>query len=142
MTAGLDTVAVRMPDHPVASRLLKACAVPVAAPSANLSGKPSPTSAEHVLHDLKGRIVGVVDGGQTGVGLESTVLDCSKQVPVLYRPGGVTKEEIEAVIGEVKVDPALRTPDEVPMSPGMKYTHYAPSGALFLFASVSKSDSL
>ena len=132
VTAGLDTVAVRMPDHPVARELLRAAAVPVAAPSANLSGKPSPTSAEHVYHDLKGRIAGIIDGGQTGVGLESTVLDCSKPLPVLYRPGGVTIEEIEAIIGKVKVDPSLQSPDATPLSPGMKYTHYAPAGTLFL----------
>ncbi|WP_332628624.1 L-threonylcarbamoyladenylate synthase [Halalkalibacter flavus] len=132
VTAGLDTVAVRMPDHPVARELLRAAGVPVAAPSANLSGKPSPTTAGHVFHDLKGRIKGIVDGGQTGVGLESTVLDCSKDVPVLYRPGGVTKEELEEVVGKVDVDPSLLSDDETPLSPGMKYTHYSPAGTLYL----------
>ncbi|MCL7747915.1 L-threonylcarbamoyladenylate synthase [Halalkalibacter alkaliphilus] len=132
VTAGLDTVAVRMPDHPVARELLRAAGVPVAAPSANLSGKPSPTTAGHVFHDLKGRIKGIVDGGKTGVGLESTVLDCSKDVPVLYRPGGVTKEELEAVVGKVNVDPSLLSDDQTPLSPGMKYTHYSPAGTLYL----------
>ncbi len=132
VTAGLDTVAIRIPDHPIAIELLKLADVPVAAPSANLSGKPSPTSGKHVYHDLKGRIVGILDGGQTGVGLESTVLDCSKEIPVLYRPGGVTIEEIEAVIGKIKVDPSLKSKDEVPLSPGMKYTHYAPDGTFVL----------
>ncbi|MET3506773.1 L-threonylcarbamoyladenylate synthase [Halalkalibacter oceani] len=132
VTAGLDTVAVRMPDHPVASALLQAAGVPVAAPSANLSGKPSPTSAEHVRHDLDHKIAGIVDGGKTGVGLESTVLDCSGTVPVLYRPGGVTKEQIEAEIGPVALDLALHSAQETPMSPGMKYTHYAPAGTLWL----------
>ncbi|MCM3760075.1 L-threonylcarbamoyladenylate synthase [Alkalihalobacillus oceani] len=132
VTAGLDTVAVRMPDHPVASALLQAAGVPVAAPSANLSGKPSPTSAAHVRHDLDHKIAGIVDGGKTGVGLESTVLDCSGQVPVLYRPGGVTREEIEAEIGPVSLDLALHSEQETPMSPGMKYTHYAPAGTLWL----------
>jgi L-threonylcarbamoyladenylate synthase len=132
VTAGLDTVAIRMPDHPVARALLKEAQVPVAAPSANLSGKPSPTSAEHVYHDLKGRIIGILDGGQTGVGLESTVIDCTKERPILYRPGGVTVEEIESVVGPIKVDPSLKSSDEAPLSPGMKYTHYAPNGALLL----------
>ncbi|NEU30415.1 threonylcarbamoyl-AMP synthase [bacterium LRH843] len=142
VTAGLDTVAVRMPDHPVARQLLQAASVPVAAPSANLSGKPSPTSASHVYHDLNGRIAGIVDGGQTGVGLESTVLDCSKQMPILYRPGGVTKEEIEAVIGKIIVDPSLRSNDETPLSPGMKYTHYSPSGTLYLVPEKACMDNL
>ncbi|MFC0561081.1 L-threonylcarbamoyladenylate synthase [Halalkalibacter alkalisediminis] len=132
VTAGLDTVAIRIPDHPVAIELLKQANVPVAAPSANLSGKPSPTSGEHVFHDLKGRIAGILDGGQTGVGLESTVIDCSKGIPILYRPGGVTIEDIEALVGEIKVDPSLKSTDEAPLSPGMKYTHYAPNGTLIL----------
>ncbi|GAE33624.1 L-threonylcarbamoyladenylate synthase [Halalkalibacter akibai] len=132
VTAGLDTVAVRMPDHPVALELLKEAGVPVAAPSANLSGKPSPTNGEHVYHDLKGRIAGILDAGGTGVGVESTVLDCSSDVPVLYRPGGVTVEEIEAIVGQVKIDPSLKSKDEAPLSPGMKYTHYSPNGSLTL----------
>lgn len=132
VTAGLDTVAIRIPDHPIAIELLKQADVPVAAPSANLSGKPSPTSGEHVYHDLQGRIAGILDGGQTGVGLESTVIDCSNEVPVLYRPGGVTIEEVEAVIGTIKVDPSLKSAEEAPLSPGMKYTHYAPNGTFVL----------
>ncbi|MDT8860445.1 L-threonylcarbamoyladenylate synthase [Alkalihalobacillus sp. MEB130] len=134
VTAGLETVAVRMPDHDVARALLRAAGVPVAAPSANVSGKPSPTTAAHVYHDLKGKIKGIVDGGRTGVGLESTVLDCSTPVPMLYRPGGVTKEELEAVIGKVDVDPTLLSlsAEQTPLSPGMKYTHYSPSGTVYL----------
>ncbi|KHF38356.1 L-threonylcarbamoyladenylate synthase [Halalkalibacter okhensis] len=142
VTAGLDTVAVRMPDHPVARKLLDAAGVPVAAPSANLSGKPSPTTAMHVYHDLKGRIKGIVDGGQTGVGLESTVLDCQAAIPVLYRPGGVTKEDLEAVIGKVKVDPSLLSDDQTPLSPGMKYTHYSPAGTLYLVRDQDKISEL
>ncbi|GAE27222.1 YrdC/Sua5 family protein [Halalkalibacter wakoensis JCM 9140] len=138
VTAGLETVAVRMPDHDVARALLKEAGVPVAAPSANLSGKPSPTTAQHVYHDLVGRIRGIVDGGKTGVGLESTVLDCSKPVPVLYRPGGVTKEEIEAVIGPIEVDPALLAADQTPASPGMKYKHYSPVGTVYLVQDTAK----
>ncbi|WP_100405725.1 L-threonylcarbamoyladenylate synthase [Bacillus solitudinis] len=132
VTAGLETVGVRIPNHPVALALLEEAGVPVAAPSANLSGKPSPTTAKHVFDDLAGRIAGVVDGGVTGVGLESTVLDCSQERPIMYRPGGVTKEEIEAVIGCIDVDPALVTKSQTPKSPGMKYTHYAPKATLIL----------
>lgn len=141
VTAGLDTVAVRMPDHMIARDLLKAAGVPVAAPSANLSGKPSPTSADHVYHDLNGRIKGIVDGGQTGVGLESTVIDCSKDEPILYRPGGVTKEELEAVIGPVQV-PTQKEITETPLSPGMKYTHYSPAGTMYLVCDNEKIPAL
>ncbi|MFC0471701.1 L-threonylcarbamoyladenylate synthase [Halalkalibacter kiskunsagensis] len=138
VTAGLDTVAIRIPNHPVARALLQEANVPVAAPSANLSGKPSPTSAAHVYHDLKGRIAGILDGGQTGVGVESTVLDCSKPTPILYRPGGVTKEEIEALIGPIQVDPSLHSENDAPLSPGMKYTHYSPTGTLYLVEDQTK----
>ncbi|WP_246944470.1 L-threonylcarbamoyladenylate synthase [Bacillus pinisoli] len=133
VTAGLSTVGVRMPDHPVALALLKEAGLPLAAPSANLSGKPSPTSAKHVWKDLNGRIAGIVDGGITGVGLESTVIDCTSVPPIILRPGGVTKEQIQQVIGEVNIDPALTKEDEAPKSPGMKYTHYAPQAPLQIF---------
>ncbi|GEN44281.1 L-threonylcarbamoyladenylate synthase [Alkalibacillus haloalkaliphilus] len=126
VTAGLTTVGVRMPDHPVALALLQEAAIPVAAPSANSSGKPSPTSHEHVLQDLNSKINGVVDGGQTGVGVESTVIDCTLDVPMILRPGGVTQTQIEAVIGAVNLAPSLVKGDDAPRSPGMKYKHYAP----------------
>ncbi|WP_374723640.1 L-threonylcarbamoyladenylate synthase [Calidifontibacillus erzurumensis] len=132
VTAGLSTVAIRMPDHPVALALIEAAGVPVAAPSANLSGKPSPTNAEHVLHDLQGRIAGIVDGGPTGVGVESTVIDCTSTPAIILRPGGITREEIEAVIGPVAVDKALTEKGQAPKSPGMKYTHYAPKAPLVI----------
>ncbi|MFE4239459.1 L-threonylcarbamoyladenylate synthase [Peribacillus butanolivorans] len=132
VTAGLDTVAVRMPDHQVALGLIQASNLPIAAPSANTSGKPSPTSAKHVVDDLMGRIAGIVDGGTTGVGVESTVLDCTEEVPVILRPGGVTVEQLEAVIGTVRQDAALKHKDAAPKAPGMKYTHYAPKAPLFL----------
>jgi len=99
-TAGLATVAVRMPDHPVALALLKTCGLPIAAPSANSSGKPSPTNADHVLDDLFGKIAGVLDGGATGVGVESTVVDCTETIPVILRPGGVTKEQLRLWSGK------------------------------------------
>ncbi|MDQ0285031.1 L-threonylcarbamoyladenylate synthase [Desulfofundulus luciae] len=140
VTAGLDSVGIRMPGHPVALALIAAAGVPVAAPSANLSGRPSPTTAGHVLQDLDGRIEAILDGGPAGVGLESTVLDLTGDVPVILRPGGITREELEKVIGEVRVDPGI---DGVPgcgspagefrpRSPGMKYRHYAPRAPLVL----------
>ncbi|MBM7662448.1 L-threonylcarbamoyladenylate synthase [Bacillus mesophilus] len=132
VTAGLSTVAVRMPDHPVALALLKETGLPLAAPSANLSGKPSPTSANHVWNDLCGRIAGLVDGGVTGVGVESTVVDCTEEIPIVLRPGGITKEQIVQAVGKVGMDPALQKQDETPKSPGMKYTHYAPNAPLFI----------
>jgi L-threonylcarbamoyladenylate synthase len=131
-TAGLETVAVRMPDHPVALALLKKCQLPIAAPSANSSGKPSPTNAQHVIEDLNGKIAGVLDGGSTGVGVESTVLDCTEEIPVILRPGGVTKEQLEAVVGEVHLDAALIDEASKPKAPGMKYQHYAPNAPLYL----------
>ncbi|WFA04927.1 L-threonylcarbamoyladenylate synthase [Bacillus sp. HSf4] len=130
VTAGLDTVAVRMPDHPVALALIKEAGVPVAAPSANVSGKPSPTKAAHVIHDLNGRIAGIVDGGPTGVGVESTVVSCTGDIPVILRPGGVTKEQLEAAAGTVLIDQGITDEEKAPLSPGMKYTHYAPEAPL------------
>lgn len=134
VTAGLSTVAVRMPNHPVALKLIELSGVPIAAPSANTSGKPSPTSASHVKHDLNGRIAGIVDGGVTGVGLESTVVDCTQDIPIILRPGGVTKEQLEEVLGAgtVMEDIALTKKEETPRAPGMKYTHYAPKAPLIL----------
>ncbi|NHC38522.1 threonylcarbamoyl-AMP synthase [Bacillus sp. MM2020_1] len=137
-TAGLATVAVRMPDHPVALALLKSCGLPIAAPSANSSGKPSPTNAQHVLDDLNGKIAGVIDGGATGIGVESTVIDCTEAIPVILRPGGVTKEQLKAVIGEVRVDAALTDEAARPKAPGMKYQHYAPNAPLFMVSGTTQ----
>ncbi|WP_442596926.1 L-threonylcarbamoyladenylate synthase [Neobacillus sp. D3-1R] len=131
-TAGLETVAVRMPNHPVALAVLKSCQLPIAAPSANTSGKPSPTTGAHVLEDLNGKVAGILDGGATGVGVESTVIDCTEGIPVILRPGGITKEQVEAVIGEVRMDKALTDLASAPKSPGMKYQHYAPNAPLYL----------
>src|SRR5690606_25418653 len=111
---------------------LKAVGKPVAAPSANVSGRPSPTTAAHVLDDLNGKIYGILDGGATGIGVESTVLDCTEEIPVILRPGGVTKEMMEEVVGEVQVDSALHDKKVKPKAPGMKYTHYAPNAPLWL----------
>lgn len=131
-TAGLSTVAVRMPDHPVALALIEASGLPLAAPSANLSGRPSPTTAAHVAEDLMSRIAGIVDGGPTGVGLESTVVDCTGEIPVILRPGGVTREQLEEIVGVVEVDPALGDSGQAPKAPGMKYRHYAPNAPFYL----------
>ena len=133
VTAGLDTVAVRMPVHPVALSLIGLAGVPIAAPSANRSGRPSPTTAAHVLEDMDGRIPLILDGGVCAVGVESTVLDVTASPPMILRPGGVTREMIEAVIGPIAVDPALMGLTEKPRSPGMKYTHYAPSAPMTLY---------
>lgn len=132
VTAGLDTVAIRMPDHPAALALIKEAGVPVAAPSANRSGKPSPTTAKHVLDDLSGRISGVLDGGETGVGLESTVVDCTGLFPVVLRPGGVTQADIESITGKAETNASLKSEEEAPKAPGMKYTHYAPEAPVYL----------
>jgi len=132
VTAGLATVAVRMPDHPAALALIKMAGVPVAAPSANRSGYLSPTRAEHVLEDLGGRIEAVLDAGPTGVGLESTVLDLSGEIPVILRPGGVTAEQLSAVLGPVQMDKGLIDPREIPKAPGMKYRHYSPRAEVVL----------
>lgn len=132
VTAGLDTVAVRMPSNVVARALIAATRLPIAAPSANQSGKPSPTKAAHVFHDLHGKIAGVVDGGDAGVGVESTVIDCTQKIPIILRPGGVSAEAIEKNVGHVKMDVALKDQNEQPMSPGMKYTHYAPQAPVYL----------
>jgi L-threonylcarbamoyladenylate synthase len=137
VTAGLDTVAIRMPRHPVALALIKESGVPLAAPSANRSGYPSPTTGRHVYADLGGRIDAVLESGPTGVGLESTVLDLSGAVPVILRPGGVTYEKLTAVLDTVRMDPGLSDPQQKPKSPGMKYTHYSPRAEVILIQGVA-----
>ncbi|WP_269410493.1 L-threonylcarbamoyladenylate synthase [Lentibacillus daqui] len=132
VTAEQSTIGVRIPSHPVAQRLLRKCDLPIAAPSANLSGKPSPTTADHVWQDLNGKIAGLLDGGPTGVGVESTVIDCTSEIPIILRPGGVTKEQLQEVIGDVMVDPALANAVGRPKAPGMKYRHYAPEVPMWL----------
>lgn len=134
-TGGLDTVAVRMPAHKGALEFLKKAGVPVAAPSANVSGRPSPTRAAHVREDLDGRIDMVIDGGEVGIGLESTIVDLTEEVPVILRPGAVTGQMIEKVAGEVRMDPALMSAEsgQRPKAPGMKYRHYAPEAEMTVF---------
>ena len=130
ITGGLDTVGIRMPDHDVARAMIRAAGLPVAAPSANLSGRPSPTTAEAVLHDMEGRIPLVLNGGPCHFGVESTIVDCTGSVATILRPGAVTKEMLEEVLGEARLDPALAGEHAVPKAPGMKYRHYAPKAPL------------
>ena len=131
-TGGLDTVAIRMPSHPAALSLIRQSGVYVAAPSANTSGRPSPTKAEHVIEDMNGKIEYIIDGGPVGIGIESTIIDVSGDVPTILRPGFITKKMLEQIIGEVIIDPALEKPMENchPKAPGMKYRHYAPKADL------------
>ncbi len=133
-TGGLDTVAIRMPSHPAALELIQQSGVYVAAPSANTSGRPSPTKASHVVEDMKGKIEFIVDGGAVGIGIESTIVDVSGDVPMILRPGFISKQMLEQIIGEVQMDPTLEKPMDGlrPKAPGMKYTHYAPKGELTL----------
>lgn len=134
-TGGLDTVAVRMPSHPAARALLQASGLPIAAPSANLSGRPSPTSAGHVIEDMDGRIEMIIDGGDVGIGVESTIIDLTGETPMLLRPGFITTEMLETVLGTVQTDAAVYRQvgkDVHPKAPGMKYRHYAPKASMIL----------
>lgn len=133
-TGGLETVAVRMPSHPLALELIKAAGGYVAAPSANTSGRPSPTRASHVLEDMDGKIDMILDGGEVGIGIESTIVDLSVEPPMILRPGYITEEMLEDSIGEVLLDPALMfaAEEKRPKAPGMKYKHYAPRGEMMI----------
>lgn len=136
-TGGLDTVAIRMPSHPVALELIKASGLYIAAPSANLSGRPSPTNAQHVIEDMSGVIDMIIDGGKVDIGLESTIVDLTGSIPTVLRPGFITVEMLEAVVGEVAVDQVVvarsADPGLIPKAPGMKYKHYAPKGELTIY---------
>lgn len=140
-TGGLDTVAVRMPNHKVALEIIEAAGVPIAAPSANTSGRPSPTKAEHVVEDLSGKIDMIVDSGIVGIGIESTIVDMTGDVPMILRPGYITKGMLSRVVGEVTEDKVVsaKTIDDIgskdykPKAPGMKYKHYAPKADLTVF---------
>lgn len=140
-TGGLDTVAVRMPSHPGALRFIEAAGVPIAAPSANASGRPSPTLAEHVMQDLEGRIEAVIDGGAVDIGLESTIVDVSAEVPVLLRPGFITTEMLSEILGKVDRDPTLDkgvSDGMKPKAPGMMYRHYAPKGDMMIVSGITQ----
>ena len=134
-TGGMDTVAIRMPKHPVALRLIEGSGCLIAAPSANTSGKPSPTEASHVALDMDGRIPMILDGGPVGIGIESTIVDLSEEPPMILRPGYITQEMLQAVLGEeVRMDPGIIASDSTrkPKAPGIKYKHYAPKADLVL----------
>lgn len=139
-TGGLDTVAVRFPEHQIAIRLIKAAGTPIAAPSANTSGRPSPTKAQHVIEDMNGRIDMILDGGPVGIGIESTIVDVTQDIPMILRPGYITKAMLENIVGEVAVDKVVQAKsieelggDYAPKAPGMKYKHYAPRAELTMF---------
>lgn len=135
VTGGLDTVAVRCPSHPVAHALIKACGVPIAAPSANLSGKPSPTSAKYVEEDMSGRVDMIIDGGECDIGLESTIVSIDGDTLTLLRPGAITYDALCCVCDKVNIAPAVMNKlaeNEKPLSPGMKYRHYAPNADFVL----------
>lgn len=134
-TGGMDTVAIRMPNHPIALKLIEQSGCLIAAPSANTSGKPSPTEAAHVALDLDGKIPMILDGGPVGIGIESTIIDLTEDMPMILRPGYITQQMLEDVLGEeVKIDPGIIESDSLtkPKAPGMKYKHYAPKADLVL----------
>lgn len=133
VSAGLDTVGIRIPADKIAREFLKECGVPVAAPSANVSGRPSPTSFEHVLDDMSGRVSGIIHGENAVVGLESTVIDLTAETPTVLRPGGISVEELRDVLGDVLVSGELKD-DGIPKAPGMKYKHYSPKGQTFILS--------
>lgn len=135
VTAGLSTVAIRFPSHPIAQAIIDSAGVPIAAPSANLSGSPSPTTATHTYNDLNGRIPLIIDGGESNVGLESTVISLATEPPTLLRPGGITAEQIESVIGKIVIDKGVTNmldANAIVASPGMKYKHYAPKARVII----------
>ena len=141
-TGGLNTVAVRMPNHPVALRLIEESGCMIAAPSANISGRPSPTEAGHVALDMDGKIPLILDGGAVGIGIESTIIDLTEETPLILRPGYITKEMLEQALGqEVRTDPAITGADEGgrPKAPGMRYKHYAPKAELVLVEGESEA---
>lgn len=136
-TGGLETAAVRMPDNKVARRLIELSETPIAAPSANLSGKPSPTTFKHCKEDMDGRVDAIIDGGDCKIGVESTVIDLSGDVPIILRPGEITKEQITDVIGETQVVTSVKS-GEAPKSPGLKYKHYAPKAEVYILSGTAK----
>lgn len=134
ITGGLDTVGIRIPENDVARAMIQEAGVPIAAPSANISGRPSPTTAEAVAHDMNGRIACILDGGPCRFGVESTIVDCTGEKAVILRPGAITREMLAELLGKerVTIDPALAGKKAIPKAPGMKYTHYAPKAPLVL----------
>ena len=133
VTGGLDTVAIRMPAHIIANKLIKKAGLPIAAPSANISGKPSPTKGEHVIKDMMGRVEIILEDKQSNIGLESTVLDITPPTPIILRPGAITYRDLKKILGKVDIDRSImegKSQNLAPKSPGMKYTHYAPNAPM------------
>ena len=135
-SGGLDTVAIRMPSNVIARAIIKEAGIPIAAPSANISGRPSPTKAKHVYEEMNGRVDGIVLGGDSNFGLESTVLDLTEETPMILRPGSITKEVLEELLGEVKLDPSLskKEDNQKAKAPGMKYKHYSPNADVYIIS--------
>ena len=135
-SGGLNTVAIRMPSNPIAKALLEEVKLPIAAPSANISGRPSPTRGKHVYDEMNNRVDGIILGGDCTFGLESTVLDLTNDIPVILRPGSVTKEDLENIIGKVNIDPALEKKEDniKAKAPGMKYKHYSPNADVYIIS--------
>lgn len=123
-----------MPSHPIAREIIRQSGVPIAAPSANISGRPSPTKGEHVCEEMNGRVSGIIVGGDCDFGLESTVVDMTSEKPMILRPGSITKEQMEVLIGEVLIDPSIEGKADIKKAkaPGMKYTHYSPNGDVYI----------
>lgn len=144
VTGGLSTAAFRMPDNKKTLEVIRQAGVPLVGPSANTSGKPSPTTADHVYHDLHGKITGIIEDGATRIGVESTVIDLSNPdaAPMILRPGAVTKEQLEEVVGEVSVDQHLVKESETPKSPGMKYKHYSPDTKVLMVHTQDWADAI
>lgn len=138
VTAGLDTVGIRMPESETARRFIKACGVPIAAPSANISGRPSPTSFRHTFEDMNGRAAGIIRGDDSEVGVESTVIDMSGGIPTVLRPGGISAEQLREVLGEVRISAELGK-DNIPKAPGMKYKHYSPKAQVYIMSGSAES---
>ena len=139
-TGGLQTVAVRMPSHPIALEMIRHGGGYIAAPSANTSGRPSPTLASHVADDMDGIIPMILDGGAVGIGIESTIVDLTEEIPTILRPGFITKEMLEEVVGEVQMDKGLEADSKTPpKAPGMKYRHYAPKAELIIVEGTSEA---
>ncbi|MEM2159767.1 MAG: L-threonylcarbamoyladenylate synthase [Candidatus Nitrosotenuis sp.] len=133
-TGGLNTVAIRMPKNKIAQSLISKAGIPIAAPSANVAGSPSPTIAKHVIEDLRGKIDMIIDGGPTKIGIESTVIDLSKKTPMLLRPGGITLEQLQKILGKITIHPIIygKKTKTIHRSPGMKYRHYSPKARIIL----------
>ncbi len=131
VSAGLSTVGIRIPENQIARDFIKACGVPVAAPSANISGRPSPTTFQHVFDDMNGRVAGIIRGGDAKVGVESTVIDMTSEIPTVLRPGGISVEQLREVLGEVLISSEVKK-DDIPKAPGMKYKHYSPKAPVYI----------